>query len=197
MTRFGMGLALQGGVSKGGCPALGQLQLSWQAAAQGSLTACGIWWLRKGHQFQLHVWTPKGIIAQYPPVESPVVLVVSPAPPALDQCVLHFCYFPAAFCSRLDWAYPSDVWLSTHPDFSLPPGSPSNERLCFSLLGLYFTPLWLGAFCRQGTYHLCSEHKQAGVNYPHLSKQKFTAPQYLHTFSLVYTVNFLPAIPVY
>lgn len=108
-------------------------------------------------------------------------------PPALGQCVLNFCYFPAAFCPRFGRAY--DVWLSVHPDFSLPSGSLSAERLCFSLLGLYFVPLWLGVFCREGTCHCCSDTSRQGLlNYPHPLKIEIHSPTVLrHIFIRVYS----------
>lgn len=130
-----------------------------------------------------------GIIAQCPPEEPPVILLGSPTPPALGQRVPHFCCFPAAFCPRLGWADPNDVWWSVHPDFSLPYGSPSVERLCFSLLGLYFIPLWLGVFCRQGTCHYCCDTSRQGLlNYPHPLKIEIHSPTVLrHIFISVYS----------
>lgn len=116
-----------------------------------------------------------------------MILLGSPMPPALGQCVLNFCYFPAAFCPRFGWAY--DVWLSVHPDFSLPSGFLSAERLCFSLLGLYFVPLWLGVFCREGTCHCCSDTSRQGLlNYPHPLKIEIHSPTVLrHIFIRVYS----------
>lgn len=182
------GAGIAGGLSERGCPALGA---AFGAAAtaelmcsSSGLSVC-LWDLvaEEGAQIPAPRLNLNRNNCTIPTCRAP------PTPPALGECVLHFCHFPAASCPRLGWAYPGDASLSVHPDFSLPSVSPSKERLCFSLLGLYFIPLWPGVFCRQGTCHCCSDTSRQGLlNYPHPLKIEIHSPTALrHIFISVYS----------
>lgn len=137
LTRFEMGLALQG-VCPGGLPSSGA---AFGAAAELVCSGSGLGLL-------------VGLMA-----EEGALIPASCLNPSRDNCTIPTCRAPCDFgglsctsCSRsvspallplpcclLPRAWlglPRDVWLSIHLHFSLPVGSPSNERLCFSLLGL-------------------------------------------------------------
>lgn len=160
--------------------------LALQVCPRG-LPSCRVWWLKRGNSFQL-------------------------APqlnPSRNNCTIPTCRAPCDFGGLSCTSYPGSVCPATSllpfapglaglalgvcgspsiRDLSLPSGSPSDERLCFSLLGLYFIPLWLGAFCRQGTCHLCSDTSRQGLlNYPHPLKIEIHSPAVLrHIFISVY-----------